>query len=93
MGVRMALGADRRAVVGLVLRRGLALVAAGLAVGFLGALWVGRLLQGMLVGVAPFDPLTLVIASAALVAVATVACLAPALVAARVDPVETLSRR
>jgi predicted permease len=93
MGVRMALGADRRAVVGLVLRRGLALVAAGLAVGFLGALWVGRLLQGMLVGVAPFDPLTLVIASVALVAVATVACLAPAIGAARVDPVETLSRR
>lgn len=90
IGVRMAVGASGREVARLVLRRGCALVVLGLGIGLLGTLVAGRLLQGMLVGVSPFDPMTSGVVGAILLTVGVVACLAPALGAARVDPAEAL---
>ncbi|MFL5580257.1 MAG: ABC transporter permease [Gemmatimonadaceae bacterium] len=90
IGVRMALGARRRTVMSGVLRRGLGLAAAGVAIGILGAAASTRLLAGMLAGVSPLDPVTLAGTVAVLLAVATVACLVPALRASRVDPMEAM---
>ncbi|MEJ2206720.1 MAG: FtsX-like permease family protein, partial [Gemmatimonadota bacterium] len=90
IGVRMAVGASGREVARLVLRRGFGLIMLGLGIGLLGALLAGRLLRGMLVGVSSFDPMTSGVVGAILLAVGVVACLAPALGAARVDPAEAL---
>jgi putative ABC transport system permease protein len=90
IGVRMALGAHGRDVLRLVMRQGLALAAVGLASGLLGALILRRLVAGMLFGVAPTDPLTLAAVAALLLAVALVACYAPARRAVAVDPAVAL---
>jgi putative ABC transport system permease protein len=90
IGVRMALGARASSVVRMVVRRGLALVAIGLAAGIGGALAGGRLVRQLLYGVEATDPSTYVLASLLLAAVATVACLLPAWRAVRVDPVVAL---
>jgi putative ABC transport system permease protein len=90
IGIRMALGADRRRILGLVLVRGLVLCGAGLAVGLAAALGVGRVLAALLFNVAPTDPGTLVGVSLVIAAVACVACLIPAWRATRVDPLVVL---
>jgi putative ABC transport system permease protein len=90
LGVRAALGAQRGDLLRLVFRHGAALVAAGLAIGFVAALAAGRLISGMLFGVKPTDPLTYAVVTVALVAVAALALLVPALRAARVSPVQAL---
>jgi predicted lysophospholipase L1 biosynthesis ABC-type transport system permease subunit len=90
IGVRVALGAGSRDVVKLVLGSGLRLSAAGLALGILASAGLTRLLAGFLYGVAPGDPATLIGVTALLLSVATVACLAPALRASRLDPLLTL---
>ncbi len=90
IGIRMALGADREQMWWLVLRRGMVQVAVGLVLGLAGAVAAGRLLQNLLVGTGPSDPLTLVVISAVLVAVAVVACLGPARRATELDPVKAL---
>jgi predicted permease len=90
IGVRVALGAQRWDVIGLVLGRGLKLALAGVAAGLLAALASTRLLTGMLYGVSPNDPLTLLAVSTLLVAVAFLACLIPAYRATKVDPVVAL---
>jgi putative ABC transport system permease protein len=90
IGVRMALGARASDVLRLVLRQGLALAVAGLAAGLAAALALRRLVSAMLFGVEPSDPLTLGAVSAVLLAVALLACYAPARRAARVDPAEAL---
>ncbi len=84
--MRMALGADRRRVVLNVVGDGLTVTLAGLAVGVVAALATVRLVESLLFGVTPQDPLTLAAAAAALVAVAILACAVPAARAARVDP-------
>jgi putative ABC transport system permease protein len=89
-GVRIALGAQRRDVLRLVLNQGLALTMSGLAVGLLGSLAVARVLKAYLFGVAPGDPLALSATAGLLGAVATLACLVPALRATRVDPCQAL---
>jgi putative ABC transport system permease protein len=90
MGVRLALGAQRGEVVGLVLRQGLGLAIAGGAVGLAGALIVTRAMAGLLYGVSPNDPLTFGAVTALLTAVALVACYVPARRAMRVDPIVAL---
>ena len=89
-GVRMALGAPRRAVMGLVVRQGLLTMVTGLALGLAGAAATTRLLAGFLSGVRPLDPLTFAAAPAMLLGVALVACWLPARRATRVDPITAL---
>ncbi|MGD8278508.1 MAG: ABC transporter permease [Gemmatimonadota bacterium] len=86
IGVRMALGASRATVRTMVVRQGLALGGAGVGIGLLAAAPISRLMQSLLFGVRPVDPLTYLAVGMALIAVATVASLIPALRAAAVDP-------
>jgi putative ABC transport system permease protein len=90
MAVRLALGARPRTVVGIVLRRGALLASAGMAAGLLGSLALMQLLAGMLYGVRPADPPTLVAVVALLGTVALLACVVPARRAVRVDPIASL---
>jgi ABC-type lipoprotein release transport system permease subunit len=76
----------RGQVLGLVLREGMSLAAAGTAAGLLGALALSRLLSSVLFGISATDPLTLAAMSALLVLVALAACVLPARRATRVDP-------
>lgn len=86
IGVRIALGADRRHVLGLIIRQGFVTAAAGAAVGLAGAIALSRSIQGLLFGIEATDPPTLAAVIAALLAVAVVACTLPAWRAARLDP-------
>jgi ABC-type antimicrobial peptide transport system permease subunit len=92
IGVRMALGATPAGIVRLVLRQAGMLIAAGLAVGTAGALFVTRLLESMLFGVSSKDPCTLAAAFTVLVGAALGAAWLPARQAARLAPVEALRR-
>lgn len=85
-GIRMALGASMRHVLGDVLRQSLVLAAAGLALGLLGSLLVTRVVSHMLIGVSAIDPLTYAIVAGFLTLVALVACAIPAFRASHVDP-------
>jgi putative ABC transport system permease protein len=86
IGVRMALGAARSEVVGLVLRQAMAMALPGVAIGVLLALWAGKGLSTLLYGVGPRDPLVLVGVAVFLMLVALIAAIAPAVRAARIDP-------
>jgi putative ABC transport system permease protein len=90
IGIRIALGAPTGRVVGLIVGKGLALVAVGLVFGLAGALALTRLGTSWLFGVSPADPLTLIAVPILILAVALVACLIPAWKAARIDPVTAL---
>ena len=90
IGIRMALGATWSTIVGLVLRRGGVLVAAGVVVGGVVAAAAGRLIESMLFDVSPFDPVAFAAAAAALTVAALAACVVPARRAARIDPMEAL---
>jgi putative ABC transport system permease protein len=90
IGIRVAIGADRSRVLRLVLSSGLGLAGIGIAAGVVVALFVSRLLAGLLHGVTPADPLTFVSVAIGLAAVAFAASLAPAWRAMRVDPVVAL---
>ncbi len=90
IGLRMALGAGRNQVVGLVLREGMALAGTGLAIGLLGAWLVGRAMQSVLYGIAPLDFRAFGAVAALLVAAALAACAIPALRATTVDPIAAL---
>jgi len=90
IGIRMALGAERRDILGIVVRRGMRLVAIGAVAGLAGAWSVTRVMSSLLYGVAPRDPLTFAAVTAILVATALLACYVPALRAARVDPIVAL---
>ncbi len=89
-GIRLALGAQRTGIGGLVLRRVAALVGIGLIAGCGLALALGSAIGGLLFGVAPDDPATFVIAVAALATTALLAVVAPVRTAVRVDPAITL---
>jgi len=90
IGVRMALGAERRDVLGMVLRRTLVLAGAGVALGTAGALAVTRVLARFLYEITPTDPVTFIAVAALLIGVALVAGLIPARRASGVDPMEAL---
>ncbi|HXJ32056.1 MAG TPA: FtsX-like permease family protein, partial [Gemmatimonadales bacterium] len=90
IGVRMALGADRRAVVRMIVARGLGLAGTGAVIGLAVALVATRWLAESLFQVSPTDPVTLALVTLALLAVALVACWVPAYRAAATDPVQAL---
>ena len=90
IGLRIAFGASQERVLGLVLKEGMALAASGLGIGLVGALFVGRVLKGLLYGVGTLDAVALCAVAATLFAAAFFACYVPARRAARVDPLEAL---
>jgi predicted permease len=90
IGIRTAMGATARDILALIVSEGLRQVGVGLAIGLAGAVAVTPVLKALLVGVAPADSLTLIIASATLIAAATLGCLIPARRAVLVDPVVAL---
>ena len=90
IGIRMALGAQRAAVLRMVVGQAMTLAAIGLAAGAVGAWLLTRLMQKLLFGVTPSDPVTFVAVSASLALVAVVAASIPGLRATRVDPVVAL---
>ena len=90
IGVRMALGASRLQVIGIVLGQSIAPVGTGLLLGLVGAVGLGRFVEGLLFEVSPLDPLMLASAVVSLALVAGAACAIPAGRAARIDPVSAL---
>ncbi|MGB6875792.1 MAG: FtsX-like permease family protein [Candidatus Acidiferrales bacterium] len=90
IGVRMALGAQPRNILALVIGRGMAIIFVGLVLGVAGALTLTRLLSSMLFGVKPADPLTYTAVALLLAAVAFAACYFPARRAMDVDPLVAL---
>ena len=90
IGVRVALGAQRTNVLGLILGHGAVLAAVGIGIGLVGALGVTRFLRAMLYGVSPFDAVSFVSVTLVLSTIAFIASYVPARRAARVDPVEAL---
>ncbi|MEZ5316898.1 MAG: ABC transporter permease [Vicinamibacterales bacterium] len=90
MGLRMALGAGRGQVLGLVLSQGARVTVAGLVTGLLVAWWASRAMDTVLFGVGAHDVLTFAAAAAALAFVAILACAIPAVRATRIDPMRAL---
>jgi len=90
LAVRLALGADHRHVLRLVLKEGALLVMAGLLIGAPGIYIANRLIRGLLVSVSPSDPLSLLVAALGLLLVTMAACYVPARRALRIDPAQLL---
>ena len=90
LALRMALGATRGRLVGMVVREGLILAAVGLGLGLVGAYFVGRAMQSMLFGVHPLDVLAFVSVGLVLMASALLACYLPARRAASIHPMQVL---
>jgi ABC-type antimicrobial peptide transport system permease subunit len=92
IGVRLALGAQRRGILVLVMRKGMTLASAGMAVGLFGAFAITRLMSSLLYEVSAADPVTFAAVAALLSAVAMLACYVPAWRAMKVDPIVALRR-
>jgi putative ABC transport system permease protein len=90
IGLRLAIGAQPRQVLALILRQGLLLTLLGVVVGLAAAFALTRLLSGLLFGVAPVDAATFTTISLLLVIVSLVACYLPARRAMRIDPLQAL---
>jgi len=90
IGIRMALGAQGSDVLGMVIRMGLRLVAAGVGLGLLASVAMGRIIATQLRGVSPYDPWTFMCVPVVLLATGLLACWLPARRAARVDPLVAL---
>jgi predicted permease len=90
IGIRIALGAQRSSVLGMILASSISLVVAGLVAGVVGALMLSRYVSGLLIGVSPRDPLIFIALPLALLAVTIIASLIPASRATRVEPVTAL---
>ncbi len=93
IAIRIALGAPAAQVVRAVLRQSLGMVVLGLGLGMVGALWLTRFIESLLIGVKPSDPLTFGAVAILLGTVAAVAALVPARRAARVDPMAALRQQ
>jgi ABC-type antimicrobial peptide transport system permease subunit len=89
-GIRVALGAGARELVGMVVGQGLRMAALGLAVGAAGALALTRMMTAMLFDVRPTDPMAFVVVALALAAVACIASLIPSARAVRIPPASAL---
>jgi predicted permease len=90
IGVRMALGAQRRAVVAMIMSESMRLVAAGIVLGLAAALWAGRFVTTVVYGVSASDPITIGAAAALIAAVTALAGGLPARRASNVNPIEAL---
>ena len=90
IGIRMALGAERRNVFGMVLGQGARLASLGIGIGLIAAFGATRLMASFLYGVQPTDPFTFAVVSLLLVGIALLACYLPARRATRVDPIVAL---
>ena len=90
LGIRLALGAHQRDVLGMVLRSGLILITVGVGLGLLGSFAISQTIKTLVFGITPTDPSTLATVSLLLIAIALAACYLPARKAAAVDPMETL---
>jgi putative ABC transport system permease protein len=90
IGIRIALGAQRREVVGMVLRQGMKMALAGIFFGLAAAVALTRVMTSLLYDVEPTDPQTFVVVTIALAAAAVMACWLPALKAALIDPIKAL---
>ena len=90
IGVRIALGANRRAILMLVLGKGLRITAVGIVLGVLGSFVLTRFLRRLLFGVTQTDPYTFIAVPTLLMIAAILACLVPALRAIKVDPITAL---
>ena len=90
IGIRMALGAQRSEVLGLVIRQGMQLAGIGAVIGLIVSLAFSRVIQSQLFQVSPFDPLTFTATALVLIAAALLACYVPARRATRVDPMDAL---
>jgi ABC-type antimicrobial peptide transport system permease subunit len=90
IGIRVAVGASRGRVLGLILSQGLRLTTVGLLIGLAGAFALTRLVSGWLFGVKPTDPVTFVAVPLFVLAVACCACIIPAWGATRIDPIQAL---
>src|SRR5215472_4836927 len=90
IGIRMAVGAEQRAVMALVIKEGAKLSLAGVIIGLGSAFILMRLMKSLLFGVSPADPLTFVGISAFLCCVALLACYVPARRAMKIDPMSAL---
>jgi ABC-type antimicrobial peptide transport system permease subunit len=90
IGVRVAIGATRRSVIGLVLRGGMTWAGAGIVLGLLGAWSISRAVASLLFNVSPADPLTFGLTALALTGVAVLACTVPAVRATRIDPLTAM---
>jgi ABC-type antimicrobial peptide transport system permease subunit len=90
IGIRMSLGADGGRVQRMILREGGVLLIAGLLVGLLGAFSAARVIRGLLFGVTPSDPATLLVVASVMAVIGIIACWIPARRAARIDPAITM---
>jgi predicted permease len=90
IGIRMAVGADAAEIFRMILGEGMKLTLTGLMFGLLGALWLGQAGSGLLFGVTPTDPLTFIVVSLLLIAVAVAACCFPARRAMKIEPIVAL---
>jgi ABC-type antimicrobial peptide transport system permease subunit len=90
IGIRMALGAERRDVLRLVMRESMILVAAGVLLGLAGAVAASRLIANLLFGLAPVDPATMAVAVVVMALLSAIAGYLPARRASRVDPMVAL---
>ena len=93
IGVRMALGAQRRTVVGLVMGDSIRLVAIGIVLGLAAVLWAGRFVQTVVYGLSPSDPLTIGTAVALIVVFTALAGGLPARRASNVNPIDALRQQ
>ena len=93
IGIRMSLGADSGMVQRMVLAEGGVLLVAGLLVGVVGTILTTRLIQGLLFGVAPDDPVTIIGVAVLMASIGIAACWIPARRAARIDPAMAMRRK
>jgi ABC-type antimicrobial peptide transport system permease subunit len=90
IGIRIAVGAERRSILGLVFRQGFAWIAIGIVGGILASLALGTVVQSQIWGLSAINPIVLSLSALFVALVATVAVCLPALRAARVDPIVAL---